>query len=119
MSDSDHETEHAVLTRMGAVRQPWFLPVALVILVTLPLASSVVLTRLFHAVADAAPLFALAAGILAVVAILGHSPAMYANSATGQYSLFWSPRTTRTRATSAAIALVLLGIGMAIDCLAH
>ena len=117
MSDSDRETEHAVRTRMGAVRQPWFLPVALVIVITIPLGLSVVLTRIFHVEADAAPLFALAAGALVIISILGHSPAMYPNPATGQYSLFWSPRTTRTRATSAAIALVLLGAGIAIDCL--
>jgi len=117
--DLENETEQAVRKRMGAVRRPLFLPVALFVVVGLPLGLSVALTRLSSVRPDVSPLLALGAGILATIGILGHSPASYPDPATGQYALYWAPRTTRIRIASAGVALALVVVGVVIDVVAR
>ncbi len=119
MSDLDREAENAVRARMGAVRRPWFLPIALVIVLAAPLTSSTLTVRLCHANADIGPLFALAAGLLAAISVLGHSPAAYPDPATGQSSLYWSPCARRTRIVLGALAFLLALSGIVLDCLSQ
>lgn len=117
MSELDQETENAVRARMGAIRRPWFLPIALLIVLATPLTSSVLTMRVCHAKADVGPLLALVAGALAAISVLGHSPAAYPGPATGQYSLYWSPRTRRTRIVLGILAFALAVLGFVSDCL--
>src|SRR5262249_31509614 len=99
----------------GARQRPWFLPVAVLIMVGAAVVESMVVQRVLDAHPDVGPLFALAAGLLWSIGVLGHSPGMYRNSKTGRYALFWSPRTTRARATYAALATILASIGVVLD----
>lgn len=119
MTDPDEETENAVRDRMGAVRKPWFLPIALLMVLAVPAISSTLTTSVFHAKADIGPLLAMVAGALGAIGALGHSPAMYSDPETGQYSLYWSPRSRRSRVVLGVVAVALVMLGILVDCLRH
>lgn len=116
-SGPEDDLERAVRARTGAVRRPLFLPVMILLVVGMPLGVSIGWSRLSLGRMEYASLFALFSGVLGAIGVLGHTPAMFPDPATGQYSLFWAPQRSRIRVVCGGLALFLLVAGIGVDLL--
>ncbi len=111
----DEELQREVRRAAHAERKPWWFAGATLALIVGGAFVTQIATQRLGAHPNAAPLFGLAAGFLVSIAVLGHSPGMYRDRRTGQYSLFWSARTRRGRAICVLGASLLVLLGVAID----